>query len=168
MERIHRVVRPIFVTWVLDSVSVLPKKLVGYIHQALVARETLNPGTGTKEPSGGPPRLQGEGPETARSDEVLMVRADVLGFRPEELELTVEPRLITIAGRRKDTEYGSSGEIIYLGRCPDLMIRILQLPVEIDPKRATAMLKGGILELSMPKALSRANAPSQVNAQWIA
>ena len=90
---------------------------------------------------------------TAISDNALCVRADVLGFLPEELEVTIESYRLTIAGRRTITEHRWIGKIIYFDQCPNLMLRILQLPVEIDPDQSTATLRGGILEVSLPRAL---------------
>lgn len=79
---------------------------------------------------------------TAKSDDVLFIRVDVLGFRPEELELTIESRRLTIAGRRRITHHRRRKKIIYLDQSRDLMLRILQLPVEVDPDQSTATLRG--------------------------
>ncbi len=89
---------------------------------------------------------------TAISDDALCVRADVLGFLPEELEVRIESRRLTIAGRRTITEHRRIDKIIYLDQCPNLMLRILQLPVQVEPNQSTATLRGGILEVSLPRA----------------
>jgi len=92
---------------------------------------------------------------TAISDNALCVRVDVLGFLPGELEVTIESHRLTIAGRRTITEHRRIGKIIYLDQCPNLMLRILQLPVEVEPDQSTATLRGGILEVSLPRALPK-------------
>jgi len=105
---------------------------------------------------------------TAISDNALCVRADVLGFLPEELEVTIESHRLTIAGRRTITEHRRIGKIIYLEQCPNLMLRILQLPVEVEPDQSTATLRGGILEVSLPRALPQPNKLSRTGTEWVA
>lgn len=105
---------------------------------------------------------------TAISDNALCVRADVLGFLPEELEVTIEPYRLTIVGRRTITEHRRIDKIIYLDQCPNLMLRTLQLPVEVDPDQSTATLRAGILEVSLPRALPQSNTLSRTGTQWVA
>ena len=105
---------------------------------------------------------------TALSDDVIFVRADVLGFLPHELDVTVESRCLTVAGRRTTTGHRKCNSIIYLDQCPNLILRILQLPVEVDPSRSTATLRGGILEVSLPTVLPRSNTLFRADTQWVA
>jgi HSP20 family molecular chaperone IbpA len=63
--------------------------------------------------------LRREYHHTGKLDDSLLLRADILGFGPGEIELTVEPRLIIIAGRRQNKDYGTLRELIHLDRCPD-------------------------------------------------
>jgi HSP20 family molecular chaperone IbpA len=163
MQVIPRVARPVSVAWVLDTLGKLPRKLFCRVHLALSTLGTLGHCAVNERSPDGTTLLRGEYHQTGQLEDALSVRADILGFRPGEIELTVEPRLVIIAGRRQNKDCGTLREIIHLDRCPDLMFRILQLPVEIDPKRATAILRGDILELSMPKAHSHANAPSYMS-----
>jgi len=109
-----------------------------------------------------------ESVHTAISDDVLLIRADVLGFRPEELELTIEARCLTIAARRKTPHHRELDEVIYLDQSPDLMLRILQLPREIDPKRSTATLRGGILEVSLATAFPQCHTLFGADTHWVA
>ena len=105
---------------------------------------------------------------TSVSDNALCVRVDVLGFLPEELEVTIESYRLTIAGRRTITEHRRIDKIIYLDQCPNLMLRTLQLPMEVDPHQSTATLRGGILEVSLPRALPQPNQLSRTGTQWVA
>jgi HSP20 family molecular chaperone IbpA len=105
---------------------------------------------------------------TATSEDVLFVRADVLGFLPDELAVTIESRRLTVSGQRTIAEHRKHDNIIYLDQCPDLMFRILQLPVHVDPKRSTAVLRGGILEISLPTVLTEPNTLFRADTQWVA
>jgi HSP20 family protein len=91
----------------------------------------------------------------SESDESLEVRAEVPGFTEKELEINVEPRRLTIAGKRESKKEERKGKSLYAEQTSDQILRIVNLPADIDTEKATATLKNGILELSMPK-ISRA------------
>ena len=84
----------------------------------------------------------------------VMVRAEVPGFRANELHVCVEPRRMTITGKRQDGDR-SRRTVMYSDHCPDRILRVVGFPCDVDNTRATAVLNDGILELSIPKALSR-------------
>lgn len=87
------------------------------------------------------------------TDGTLNVQAEVPGFNANELEVSVEPRRLTISGKR-ETNKGETkkGKTIYQEQCSSELLRIFDLPVAVDATKATATLKNGVLELSMPKA----------------
>lgn len=93
-------------------------------------------------------------PQTAvaETDKNVEVRVALPGFQSEEVEVFVEPRSVTISGRRKAENHTKNKNV----RLSDFSIgeffRRLQLPSEADPDGARAQLKDGILSLSLPKA----------------
>ncbi len=91
----------------------------------------------------------------AESDNSLEVKAEVPGFSEKELEINVEPRRIIITGKREAAKEEKKGKIVYSETCSDQLMRIIHLPAEVDAEKATATLKNGILELSMPKTAAK-------------
>ena len=86
----------------------------------------------------------------ADSDDTLTVRAEVPGFKPNELEVSLR---LAISGKKETGKDDKKKErIIYREECSSEFLRTFDLPVEVDPARATAKLKNRILELNMPKA----------------
>ena len=87
--------------------------------------------------------------ELAESNDAFAVRTPVPGFKAEELMVAVEPRRLTIGGKRetttKDAGKGRTTEARHL-------FHVLHLREEIDPSRVTAGLRGDMLELALPKA----------------
>jgi HSP20 family molecular chaperone IbpA len=67
-------------------------------------------------------------------DDAIVVRAEVPGFRPDELEVCVEPFRITIAGRRETTASPTIRKILFSDRCSDQVFRVIDLPIELDSK----------------------------------
>jgi len=87
------------------------------------------------------------------SEEELTVQAEVPGFSTKELEVSVEPRRLTITGQRETKGEHKEGKTIYTERCADKMLRVIDLPAEVDPAKVTATLKDGILSFTLPKAV---------------
>jgi HSP20 family protein len=94
------------------------------------------------------------------SEDALAVSAEVPGFAPEELSISVEPCRLTIAGKRA-TNHKSRHRVLYCDACADRIFRALGLPVEVDPNKATAALRNGVLELALPKSASARAANSR-------
>jgi HSP20 family protein len=90
--------------------------------------------------------------EIAESDDNLTVRAEVPDFSTKELEISVEPRKLTIAGKHEAQEESKKGKTIYSERCGTEILRVVDLPAEVDSSKVSAILKDGILNIELPKA----------------
>lgn len=90
--------------------------------------------------------------QLAESDKSLELQAEVPGFSEKELDISVEPRRVTISGKREATKKEvKKGKAVYSESCCDQILRVVDLPVEVETDKVTATLKNGILELTMPK-----------------
>lgn len=91
--------------------------------------------------------------EVSESPEVFTIRAEVPGFKMNELQVNVEPRRVTITGQRetKTQEESKTEKLIYSEACSDQILRVLDLPAEVEPEKVKTTLKDGVLELAMPK-----------------
>ena len=90
--------------------------------------------------------------EVSESSEALTVRAEVRGFKANELQINAEPRRVTIAGKRETERDPKSEKRIYSETCSDQILRVLDLPTAVDPEQVKAKLQDGVLVLEMPKA----------------
>jgi HSP20 family protein len=82
----------------------------------------------------------------------LAVRAEVPGFTAKDLEISIEPRRLTISGKRETKEERKDKKVIYQEHCSDQIMRVIALPVAVDGEKASATIKDGMLEVNMPKA----------------
>jgi HSP20 family protein len=86
------------------------------------------------------------------ADGALTAKAEVPGFEAKDLNIGLEPHRLTISGKREShKEEKQKGNAVYAERCSNEILRLVDLPVEIDPAKTTATLKNGIIELTMPK-----------------
>jgi HSP20 family molecular chaperone IbpA len=85
------------------------------------------------------------------SDDAIIVDAEVPGFNANELQLSLEPRRLTISGKKQSSTEEKKGNVLYSERCSNELLRTVELPLEVNVSRAKATLNNGILELSAPK-----------------
>jgi HSP20 family protein len=90
--------------------------------------------------------------QMSESGEALEIKAEVPGFHEKELSISVEPRRLVITGKRETKREESKGKTIYSETCAREVMRVVELPVEVQTEKVTATLKNGILELNLPKA----------------
>lgn len=87
--------------------------------------------------------------------EMLILRAEVPGFTEKELEIHVEPWRVTLNGKKEHEEKEFKGEKketpVYTEKMMNRIYRSITLPVEIKPDLVKAVLRNGILELTLPK-----------------
>ncbi|MGH9359583.1 MAG: DUF2934 domain-containing protein [Terriglobia bacterium] len=82
----------------------------------------------------------------------IVLKAELPGsFTADELEVSIEPRRLMVSGEKKvDAIYGDpKGD--HAQRMPERIYRVHELPLEVDPSKAAATLKGQVLEIVMPK-----------------
>jgi HSP20 family protein len=88
------------------------------------------------------------------AEEGLKVEAEVPGFKAEELDVRVEPHRLTITGKRQaEKEEKKKGKTVYSERRAERVLRVVDLPVEVNTENVTATLKDGVLEFTLPKAV---------------
>jgi HSP20 family protein len=82
----------------------------------------------------------------------VAIRAEVPGFDASELAVSVEPRRLTITGKRETKEDQKQKGTIYTERSFTEILRTLELPAVVETEKAEASLKDGILEVRIAKA----------------
>jgi HSP20 family protein len=102
--------------------------------------------------------------QLGESREALELKAEVPGFNEKELSISVEPRRLTITGKRETKKEETKGKTVYSETCANEIMRVVELPVEVDTEKVTATLKNGILELSLPKTAKAKSVKVEPNA----
>ncbi len=90
--------------------------------------------------------------EMKETDENFNIRAEVPGFAANDLEISVEPRLLKIAGNRETKEEEKKAKVIRCELCANQILRLVELPADIDTSKVSATLKDGLLTVELPKA----------------
>lgn len=102
--------------------------------------------------------------ELTESGDSLNVQAEVPGFSADELQVSIDSNRLTISGKRESgKEDKKKGKMVYQEKCSSELLRVVDLPSEVDASKATASLKDGILSLNIPKAAQ--TKPTRVNVK---
>ncbi|HTR48790.1 MAG TPA: Hsp20 family protein [Verrucomicrobiae bacterium] len=86
------------------------------------------------------------------SGDALEVKAEVPGFSEKELEINLEPRRLVISGKREEKKDEKKGKTVYSETCSNQILRVIDLPAEVEAEKVTAVLKNGVLSLTLPKS----------------
>jgi len=98
------------------------------------------------------------------SEDELEIQAEVPGFSERELEVGVEPQRLVISGKRQTDKQEKNGRARYSESCSDQILRVVNLPAEVEAEKVSANLKNGVLELRLPKAAKARSAKIEAKA----
>jgi HSP20 family protein len=85
------------------------------------------------------------------TEEALIVRAEVPGFTEKELDINVEPWRLILTAKKDYTEEKKELVPVYKEKLSKIY-RTVKFPIEVRPEAVKAILKNGILEVTLPKA----------------
>lgn len=86
------------------------------------------------------------------SGEAIVLRAHVPGtFTPNQFQVSVEPHRLIIGAERQVTAIRGKGKVSHEELTRQRLLRVHDLPEEVDPSNSTAVLNGETLEIRMPK-----------------
>jgi len=82
----------------------------------------------------------------------VVVKAQVPGVSKEQIQVTVSERALTIKGQTKAEEKQEEKNYIRREFHSGSFSRTVPLPASVQGEKTTAQLKGGILEIRIPKS----------------
>ncbi len=85
-------------------------------------------------------------------DAEVVVRAEVPGFRREDIEISLTGNLLTIRGETRREAKEEKGDYYRCETTQGNFSRTVSLPAEVSEPGARARLKDGLLEVTLPKA----------------
>jgi HSP20 family protein len=85
-----------------------------------------------------------------REDEII-VKAEVPGVNKDDLDISVTENSVSIKGSTRKEEKEEKGDYYRCEISSGSFSRIVPLPADVDPEKASSTFKDGVLELTMPK-----------------
>ena len=90
--------------------------------------------------------------EVAESDGEVVVKMEVPGVEEDHLHLTASDDQVTIRGETRKESEEERKHYYRQEICYGTFQRSVPLPVEVDPTKANAELKHGVLTVTLPKS----------------
>ena len=97
------------------------------------------------------------------SADALTITAELAGLAPEEVEITVEDQVLTLAGERKFERETKGGTLHRVERSYGAFSRSFTLPATVAADKVEAKFDQGVLTVTLPKA--EASKPRKVRIQ---
>ena len=82
----------------------------------------------------------------------ICVRAELPGFKKEEIEVTVNHDTLTVKAQSSKEEAEEEGDYVHKEMTRSYLARTVSLPAEVSGDSAKASLSDGVLEVIVPKA----------------
>jgi HSP20 family protein len=118
---------------------------------------------------GGPQHVWGRGAapavEVCDTTDAVVVKAQVPGVSQDQLQVDITDETLTLTGERQEEEnkegkHDARREFHY-----GAFARTLTLPMAVQADKATAQLKDGVLEITLPKSASAQAKVKQIPIQ---
>jgi HSP20 family protein len=97
--------------------------------------------------------------DMVRDNGDLVVRAEVPGIKPEEIEIKAEEGELTISGKHEEAEEEKGKHFVRRERRYGAFSRTMSLPDGVDPKKIKARTHDGLLEVTIPLPKEKAQEP---------
>jgi HSP20 family protein len=82
----------------------------------------------------------------------FVLRADVPGVRPEDIDVSMDNGILSLSGERHPTAAGEDSGVQRIERATGRFLRRFTLPETVDADAISAKCANGILEVAIPKA----------------
>ncbi len=89
--------------------------------------------------------------DVRQSETEFIVEASIPGFKPEDVEITVDNGTLTIQGEMHEEKEEKKGEYVRRERRRGSFARTLQLPSEVREDDVKATFENGILTVELPR-----------------
>lgn len=84
--------------------------------------------------------------------ESVVIKSTIAGVKPEDIDIAIDKDMVTIRGSRHQEEEIRDDDYFYQECYWGDFSRSVVLPVEVKAEEAEAVLKNGVLTLTLPKA----------------
>jgi HSP20 family protein len=88
--------------------------------------------------------------DVVRDNGHLVVKADIPGIKPEEIDIEVDDGMLTVSGKHEETTEDKDEQFVRRERRYGAFLRRVALPEGVDAKQIKATAKDGVLEVTVP------------------
>jgi len=90
--------------------------------------------------------------DVAEKDDAILVRAEVPGCKPEDIDVSVCGNPLTLSGEKKESHEANGEGYYHMESTWGSFRREVSLPAEVDSSKIQAAVRDGVLSVTLPKA----------------
>ena len=102
--------------------------------------------------------------DVTEGEDGVVVTASVPGFKPEDIDVTIEDNVLTINAKTESSEQTTDERFLIRERRSGGFQRSLRLPEFVDSDGADTRYEHGVLSITLPKAEARKARRLTINA----
>lgn len=104
--------------------------------------------------NGGMPTMQWPSLDVTETDDEVVVRAEVPGVEPKDIDVTLSGQTLTLSGEKKGSSEKKGENFHHTERFFGSFRRMIELPSAVDGENLKAEHKNGLIEIRMKKEVS--------------
>jgi HSP20 family protein len=89
--------------------------------------------------------------DVSEGEKDITIKAEIPGCDSKDIEVTLEGRVLTIRGDKKQEKEEKEKNYLRVERIHGTFLRMLELPADVDQKEVEARYKKGILKITLRK-----------------
>lgn len=89
--------------------------------------------------------------DVSETEDAVIVKADLPGVKPENIEINIVDNVLTIKGEKKREVEEKKESFYRVERFYGSFMRSIQLPTEVEIDKVKAQYKDGVLKITLPK-----------------
>ncbi len=89
--------------------------------------------------------------EVFERGDAVVVRAELAGIDPQDIDVRLDDDMVTLRGERRQDPQRPQGAYYQSERRYGAFVRTVSLPAAVDPERARARFRHGLLEITAPR-----------------
>jgi HSP20 family protein len=89
--------------------------------------------------------------EVAETDKQIEITAELPGLERKDVDISLEGNVLTIRAEKKAEQEQKDKNVHLSERSYGVFLRVLELPVTVDPSAVQATMSKGVLKITIPK-----------------
>jgi HSP20 family protein len=89
--------------------------------------------------------------DVTETKDAVVVKAEVPGVEPKELQVTVQGDILVIKGEKEETKEEKDERVHRMERSYGAFTRAVRLPTPVNAEKVDASFKNGVLTITLPK-----------------
>jgi HSP20 family protein len=90
--------------------------------------------------------------DLAEREDAVVVKAEVPGLKPDEIDISVQGNVLTISGEKKEEHKDEKDNYYHVERRHGYFRRDVTLPADVDSEKVEATCRDGVLTVTLPKS----------------